>query len=39
MNPKPLVKAVLYALAYQQIGWSAYRLGLWAHPAHGLVLQ
>lgn len=39
MKPKPLVKAVLYALAYQMIGRRAYHLGLYAHPAFGLVLQ
>lgn len=39
MNPKPLVKAILYALAYQRIGYRAYTLGLYVHPYHGMILK
>jgi hypothetical protein len=37
MNPKPLVKAIIYALAYQRIGRRAYSLGLYVTPG-GMVL-
>jgi hypothetical protein len=37
MNPKPLVKAIIYALAYQRIGLDAYRFGLYVTP-RGMVL-
>jgi hypothetical protein len=39
MNPRPLVKALMYLWAAQRLGPAAYRMGLWMHPRHGLVLQ
>lgn len=39
MNPKPLVKALVYLWAAQCIGPIAYRMGLYIHPRHGLILQ
>lgn len=38
MTLKPLVKAMIYALAYQRIGIRAYSLGLYMHPRKGLIL-
>lgn len=38
MTPKPLVKALIYAWAFQRMGRRAYELGLWMHPTKGLTL-
>jgi hypothetical protein len=39
VKPKPLVKALIYVFAYQQMGRRAWSLGLWMDPREGLVLR
>jgi hypothetical protein len=39
VNARPLVKALIYALAFQRIGRKAWSLGLWMDPRKGLVLR
>lgn len=39
MNPKPLTKACLYALAVMEHGRQAWGWGLWMHPRHGLQIK